>query len=490
MAVPKTATTPIYSYPRTRVLDPRSRLVLNRFTGGWTASLRTQVLAAGGIDAWFAQQLSSTSDSFYSASSTWWPSNMNDPATTLQRDSDGIESIWEATTNYQRWSLVRRVHGRHQVRETMAAFWENHFHVPTASNASGAFRAPYGRMIRSLALGRFSTLLHAVSTHPAMGTYLGNATSTKKAPNENQGRELLELHTVGREAGFTEDDVKSSARILTGYRVDVWRTWAVAYDPAAHWTGRVTVLGFSHPNTNPDGRGVTKAYLDYLARHPATATRIARKLATRFVSDAPSSGLVAHLAQVYRANDTRIAPVIKALIAHPEFKASAGKKTRTPEEDVIATYRALGVTIASPVNDEDAANAIVWQASHIGQEPYGWPRPDGLPDTGAAWSSVSRMLASFDVHYTMSGGWWPRGRATYRKPAQWLPQTSIRFDQLVDHLSRRMLGRPSTVLVRSAASQATGIAASTLITAQHDLVRWNMSRLLTVLLDNPHHIGR
>lgn len=487
---PRTATTPIYSYPKTLVLDPRSRLVLNRFTGGWTAALRSQVAAAGGIDTWFAKQLGSTSDTFYSASSTWWPSNVNSPLTTIQRDEAGIESIWEATVNYQRWSLVRRVHGQHQVRETMAAFWENHFHVPAASSASGAFRAPYGRMIRSLALGRFSVLLNAVSTHPAMGTYLGTATSTKSAPNENQGRELLELHTVGREAGFTEDDVKSSARILTGYRVDVWRTWAVTYDPASHWTGPVQVLGFSHPNTHPDGRAVTKAYLDYLARHPATATRIARKLATYFVSDTPSSGLVGHLARVYLANDTAIAPVLKALVAHAEFQASAGKKTRTPEEDVIATYRALGVTIASPTGGEDAANAIIWQASHLGLAPFSWPRPDGRPDSAAAWSSVSRMLASFDVHYTMSGGWWPRGRATYRKPVQWLPQTTIRFDQLVDHLSRRMLGRPSTVLLRSVATQATGISASTLITADHDLVRWNMSRLLTTLLDNPHHFGR
>lgn len=486
----KTATTPIYSYPRTLVLDSRSRLVLSRFTGGWTAALRPQVTAAGGIDAWFAKQLSATTDTFYTASKTWWPSNTNDHLTTIQRDRDEIESVWEATTNYQRWSLVRRIHGQSQVRETVAAFWENHFHVPAESSASGAFRAPYGRTIRGLALGRFSTLLNAVSTHPAMGTYLGNATSKKSAPNENQGRELLELHTVGRAAGFTEDDVKNSARILTGYRVDVWRTWAVTYDPASHWTGPVAVLGFSHPNADPDGRAVTRAYLDYLARHPATATRIARKLATRFVSDNPSSGLVDHLARVYLANDTAIAPVIKALIAHSEFRASIGKKTRTPEEDVIATYRALGVTIASPTTGEDAANAIIWQASHIGLAPFGWPRPDGLPDTGAAWSSVSRMLASFDLHYTMSGGWWPRGRATYRKPAQWLPQTSIRFDQLVDHLSRRILGRPSTALLRSVASQATGISAWTRITADHDLVRWNMSRLLTVFLDNPQHLGR
>lgn len=490
---PRTAaTTPVTTYARTTVLNARSLHIINRFTGGWTRALGAEVTKAGGIDKWFARQLTPNllSDTFYVNTGTWWSSNLADALTTIARHNADIENVWEANAHYQAWSLIRRIGSQRQVQETMANFWEHHFHVPTDGGATGAYRQEYGRMIRRLALGRFDVLLNAVSTDPAMGTYLGNATSTKRAPNENQGRELLELHTVGRTAGYTEDDVKSSARILTGYRVDVWNTWVASYQPEAHWTGPVKVLGFSHPNSDPDGRAVTKAYLDYLARHPATAKRIARKLAIHFVSDNPSSGLVDHLASVYLANNTAIAPVLKALVASKEFLGSAGKKIRTPEEDVIATYRALGVIIARPTTDEAAANAILWQTNQIGMQPFGWPRPDGRPDTAAAWSSVSRLLGSFEVHYTMSGGWWPSTGATYKKPVQWLPQASLRFDQLVDHLSRSILGRPRTALLLKVAMQATGLSAGAIITKDHALVRWEMPRLLTVFLDNPQHLGR
>jgi hypothetical protein len=480
------------TYSGTRILDARSRLIVNRFTGGWSLATRDEVRDAGGIDRWFAHQLSpsAVSDAFYNTSASWWYANTADPLKVWARDDAGIENVWAANAHYQRWSMLRRIYSRRQVLETMAAFWEHHFHVPTAGGPSGGHRAHYGRTIRHLALGRFDTLLNAVITHPAMGCYLGNASSTKSAPNENLGRELLELHTVGRTAGYTEDDVKHSARILTGWRVDLWDTWVASYEPSSHWTGAVTVLGFSHPNTSSDGRAVTKAYLDYLAHHPATAQRIARKLAVRFVSDNPSSTLVDHLATVYLANGTAIAPVLKALVASKEFLASAGKKTRTPEEDVIATYRALGVKVSAPRSSSSAATQILWQSHQIGQGPFEWPRPDGRPDSAAAWSSVSRVLGSFAVHYEMAGSWWPKDGISYRSPRSWMPRSSIRFDALVDHMSRSILGRPSTSLLLRVACQATGIGPSTVITAEHAVIRWNMPRLLTVFLDNPTHLGR
>jgi uncharacterized protein (DUF1800 family) len=480
------------TYAATTILDPRSRLIINRFTGGWSLSTRNAVKAAGGIDRWFAQQLSpgSISDAYYTDSQKWWYANRATPKEIWARDDAGTEGVWEANAHYQRWSMLRRMYSQRQVLETMAAFWEHHFHVPADGGDAGGHRNHYGRMIRSKALGRFDTLLNAVITHPAMGCYLGNATSTKDSPNENLGRELLELHTVGRTAGYTEEDVKHSARILTGWRVDVWDTWDDYYDPDAHWTGRVNVLGFTHPNSSGDGRAATKAYLDYLAHHPATARRIARKLAVRFVSDNPSSALVAHLASVYLANDTAIAPVLKSLVASTEFKTSAGKKTRTPEEDVIATYRALGVRVAPPTSDDSAAVAMLWQTEQIGQQPFTWPRPDGRPDTADAWSSVSRILGSLEVHYSMSGRWWPSNGITYKSPAAWLPASSIRFDALVDHLSRSILGRSSTALLLQTACEATGLTPGTVITASHALVRWGFPDLLTVFLDGPTHIAR
>ncbi|MEJ7741577.1 MAG: DUF1800 family protein [Nocardioidaceae bacterium] len=131
-----------------------------------------------------------------------------------------------------------------------------------------------------------------------------------------------------------------------------------------------------------------RRYLNYLAHHPATAQRIARKLAVRFVSDDPSSGLVAHLAQVFSRSGTDIKETLRALVRHPEFKASAGKKVRTPSEDLVATLRAYDVDITRPQRESDAANAIYYLSKNMGQAPFGWERPDGFPDNGSAWSSA------------------------------------------------------------------------------------------------------
>ena len=115
-----------------------------------------------------------------------------------------------------------------------------------AEPADGVYtwRIPYGNAIRARALSSFESLLQAVSVHPAMGMYLGNAVSDKEHPNENQGRELLELHTVGLGAGYSEAMVVDSARILTGWRVDMWDTWAAFYDRGSHYNKPVRVLGF------------------------------------------------------------------------------------------------------------------------------------------------------------------------------------------------------------------------------------------------------
>ena len=165
---------------------------------------------------------------------------------------------WRAMADYQRWCLQRRMRSRRQLLESVTEFFENHLHVPVHDDGVFGFRADYGRLIRSHALGRFDQMLQAAIIHPAMGISLDNASSTKKAPNENLGRELLELHTVGR-GNYTENDVKASARILTGYRVQMWSTWNAWYDTPSHWTGPVQVMGFSHPNADADGNRRSRA---------------------------------------------------------------------------------------------------------------------------------------------------------------------------------------------------------------------------------------
>jgi uncharacterized protein (DUF1800 family) len=372
----------------------------------------------------------------------------------------------------------------------MTDFWENHFHVPVIGEGHMAFRIPYGKEIRARALGKFSDLLATCVLHPAMGVHLDNADSTRKAPNENLGRELLELHTVGREAGYTESDVRNSAYLLTGYRATVWQGIRVWYDPDSHWTGPVRVLGFSDANADPDGRAATRRYLDYLAHHPSTARRVCRKLAVRFVCDNPSAALVSHLARVYLANDTAIRPVLSALVASAEFRNAPRSKMRTPEEDVVATYKALGVGVRRPTHKESATMAMIWSSSDIGMAPLTWPRPDGRPDHAAGWSSPGRMLASFDVHWGLAGGWWPNRDVSHRSARSRLPRPRIRFDQFVDHLSCTILGVPASATMLKACCEATATSRRAVITAAHPVVKWRMPYLLATLLDSPVHLTR
>jgi uncharacterized protein (DUF1800 family) len=498
-AVPPTGTPPpLGSYTSPAAVGGLPTLtalhLASRLTFGMTPGLLAEMSSHPTVQAWWDAQLqpSSIDDQAAEAIETWWPSLGWSAQTMWAQEQAGTGAAWRAMADYQRWCLMRRTYSRRQVLESVTEFFENHLHVPVHDDGVFGFRTDYGRTIRRHALGRFDQMLVAAITHPAMGISLDNATSTKTAPNENLGRELLELHTVGR-GSFTEDDVKNSARILTGYRVTLWSTWNVYYHPTSHWTGPVQVMGFSHANADPDGRAVTEAYLTYLAHHPATARRLARKLAVRYVSDAPSAALVDHLADVYLAAGTAIVPVLRALVEHPEFLAARGTKVRNPSDDVVATWRVLDVRAAAPTSDDSAANAMLWQTVNVGQAPFDWARPDGQPEDGDSWSSVSRLLASFETHYSMCGGWWPKRDLAYHPVASWVPLAageSMRFDALVDHLSRRLLARSSTTRLLEACCLASGLTPATAITPTHNLVRWGMPVLLTTVLDSPEHLSR
>ncbi|QYJ03341.1 DUF1800 domain-containing protein [Nocardioides panacisoli] len=477
-------------YRATKIPGSATRHALTRFSYGWTPQLQRQVAKAGGFNRWFDRQLSgSYSDGWYRTTADWWPTtNASRDRLVGMVDSGALSSFWQVDINYQRWVLARRTRSHRQVQELMAEFWEHHFHIP-AQGLVGPYRVSYGKKLRSLALGRFDALLPAAVLHPAMALYLSNANSSRSAPNEDLGRELLELHTVGR-GNYTERDVRDSARLLTGYRVDKWRTWRYTYDTAHHWTGRVSIVGFTHPNAAPDGRDALRAYLRHLAHHPATARRIAHKLAVRFISDDPPASVVDMLTRVYLANDTRIAPVLRALVRSPAFRSARMRKVRTPDEDLVATYRALNARLQRPRGNSAAADGIVWQARTLGNMPYEWGSPDGRPDTADAWSSTARFLGSLDVHYMMCGGWWPNEHIAYRRRRAWLPRKSLRFAKFVDHLSRRMLGRSSTSTMLQAACEATGCQPWTVITPDHRVMKWELPRLLTVFLDSPYHMKR
>lgn len=482
-------------YKGPALLPAADRHLVGRFSYGLTPGLAASVRSAGGGAHWFEQQLApgEIADGPAADLGTWWPSLARSAESLWQRHTQDVEGGWEVMADYSRWALMRRMISNRQLLEIMTELWENHLNIPANGDAAFTWRASYGDAIRRNALGRFDDLLHATITHPAMLIYLDGAVSTARHPNENLGRELLELHTVGR-GNFDEDDVKSSARILTGWTVDMWDSWAASYSAPDHWRGAVRVMDFADANAAADGRDLTRRYLSHLAHHPATAQRIARKLATKFVCDDPPQALLDRLAEVYLAHDTEIKPVLRALIATPAFKNSQGAKVRDPGEDLVATYRALGVKVLKPPGDEagdrHAASAMLWQVSNLGITPFAWPRPDGQPIDNESWSSPSRLIASMDLHYSMCGGWWPNLGIVYRTPAQWLPAPSIRFDALVDHLSQQLLHRRSTARMLRACCEATDVAPRDLINRDHPVVKWGFARLLTTFLDSPAHLTR
>lgn len=478
-------------YVATTIPTRQQLHLMNRMGCGYSRSTFAQMRAAGGGAAWFAAQLHPgeiAEGSKAAALPTWFPDLAESAQLKWERQDSGSKGSWEYALDLANYSMLRRMHSKRPVLETMVDFWSNHLHVPADGDLCWVDRQSYDLLIREHAFGRFDELLVAASLHPAMLLFLDNWRSVRGNPNENHGRELLELHTVGPASGYTEAMVKDSAKILSGYSVDAFGTWAGSYVESKHTTGPVSVLGFQAANASSNGRQLTVDYLTYLARHPATARRIATKVAVRFVADNPSSALVDHLAQVFSASGTDITATLLALVVHPEFKASAGTRVRTPIDDLVSTVRVLRVSAAAPTTEDSFARAITWL--HESMTLYQWPRPDGPPARDAAWSSATRMLTAFHMHWNLAGGWWPEHDVTYTTPASWLPQRRIRLDQYVDHLCRMLHGRGSTPQLLAAALAAVGYGPGEVITRDHQIAGWLWVRLVGVLLDSPLHMSR
>jgi uncharacterized protein (DUF1800 family) len=386
--------------------DPVLHL-LRRVTFGPTPALVDEVHETG-IDGWLAAQLApmAIDDAFADQAAAAFPLAGADPPTI--RASIGRHK-WDAMAEYSAATLIRQTWSNRQVYEVMVDFWANHLNAPCPGPGSWDTGASYhDDVIRRHALGTFTEMLLAAGRHPSILRYLTAAQSTKESVNENLGRELLELHTVGVASGYTEDDVRNSAHILTGRTVvgerDEDPEGTFRYDPAKHWVGPVAVLDFHHDNATAEGGlEVGDAYLRHLAAHPATAQTIARKLAVRFVSDVPPPMLVDRLAAAYLDNGTAILPVLDTLFRSAEFWASVGQKTRRPLENVTASVRILGVV---PTDDTAHSVLTLQNATYrAGHRPLSWQAPNGYPDVHAAWRSAGSMVESWNLHRMLVFDW-------------------------------------------------------------------------------------
>lgn len=318
----------------------------------------------------------------------------------LQRGQLGVEALVRQSfreTFREEASARLRAHvdSATPFRERMVTFWANHFTVsvqrPPVFGLAGAFER---EAIRPHVFGRFAEMLLAVVRHPAMLVYLDNGQSIGpnsvvglrrgRGLNENLARELLELHTLGVEGGYTQTDVRELAKILTGWtlaRGEDSDAGHFRFVPQIHEPGGKTLLGraFGHGGEN-DGKDA----LIMMARHPATARHIATKLARHFIADQPPPEAVDRLARVFRDTDGNLAALSEAIVEQPEAWAETLPKIRTPHEFVVAALRATEFN----GNGETVLGAL----RTLGQGTFAAPSPSGWPDTAERWIGPEAVL--------------------------------------------------------------------------------------------------
>lgn len=316
---------------------------------------------------------------------------------------------WEAAPALIRATVLRQVFGQRHLLESMTEFWSDLLYV-AALGKSESYVAHYNEtVLRKHALGRFSEMLLAALRHPALIAYLDNNVNTKTSPNENLGRELLELHTVGV-GNYTETDVRDCSRLLTGHSLD-WNTLSYRYNSWAHYVGPLKIMGFNAVNSDPSaGYSQLLHFSNYLARHPATAKRIATRLCVRFVSDNPPAALVDRLAGVYLNNDTWIAPVLKVLFASPEFAAAAGQKARRGQESVNGLMRIrrpsnFSTTVDTKASPWGSMGNQLWLLSTVGHTPRSWAYVDGYPDEPGNWVNTNNLRSQWNASESVTQGW-------------------------------------------------------------------------------------
>jgi uncharacterized protein (DUF1800 family) len=474
--------------------DPVLHLV-SRLTFGATPSLVAEVRSMG-IGGWIAAQLT--------------PEAIDDSAldarlaelTTLSKSIDELRADREANEERRirpgrEWAeatIARQIWSNRQLFEVMVDFWNDFLHVAADIDGGEYIRGPFDRdVIRRYALDNYPDMFVAANRHPALLRYLDQDKSRKNAINENLARENLELYSVGVDGGYTEDDVRQAAILQTGHSI---RDDNYIYRPDQHLTGRVKIMGFKHPNKTPEGgEEAAERYYRYLALHPSTARYIAQNLATRLVSDSPPPALVDAVATTYLENNGAIKPTLITLLSSTRFWSAVGQKVRRPGEYVVATYRALGVSPATPADFENRdPNASPFlqglrqlrdYLSGVGHSPAGQPTPDGYPDVFVAWTSAGTMIRLWNEAFNIANG--SRKMFTYLRADQLAgskpPGTAGEY---VDALALNLISRPLAPRERDILLGVAGLDAAA---AVDDTLNGAVRAVARAILASPlHHL--
>jgi uncharacterized protein (DUF1800 family) len=357
--------------------------------------------------------------------------------------------------------LLRAIGSERQLEQVLVDFWFDHFNVSAEKGRVRWMISAYERdAIRPHVLGRFRDLLGAVAHHPAMLFYLDNWQSVRdgfepkgrgkkpenapKGLNENYARELLELHTLGVNAGYSQADVREAARALTG--------WSIALGPKqpnegefvfrapAHDAGEKRVFGLVLPAGGGAEDG--EKLLDFLAAHPATARFIARKLCVRFVSDAPPAALVERVAKVFLDTGGDLRATTRAIFESKEFWSpeAVGAKTKTPLEFVASAVRALGTI-------EDAERPLAQALEQLGAPLYRCAPPTGYAEVAAPWVSAGALVTRINFGLALAAG-------RVRGVTPWLPKEGKTAEATVDAVAAQVLGRAPSEATKKVVLQA------------------------------------
>jgi uncharacterized protein (DUF1800 family) len=316
----------------------------------------------------------------------------------------------------QQAKLLRALYSERQLQEVMTDFWFNHFNIYLNKDADQYLVTAYERdVIRAHALGKFKDLLVATAQSPAMLFYLDNWLSMgAKSPaaiaankgkpgqpvpglNENYGRELMELHTLSVNGGYTQHDVTELARVLTGWTIQPLEQGAAfQFDPKKHDPGDKVVLGRTVPE---NGMNEGMQMLDFLAHDPNTAKFISRKLAMCFVADDPPPALVTRMAQKFLATDGDIREVLRTLFKSPEFWSVKAyrAKVKTPFEFALSSLRATGT-------DLNNAGPLVGILNKMGMPLYQMVPPTGYSMTASTWMNSEALIDRMNYALALSNG--------------------------------------------------------------------------------------